>query len=402
MFDLLLAQYGVGRDGLPGQWPTGYDDPEPYTPAWQEEITGVPAAMAERIGREFAQNAEDSGGRSMIIMGAGTNHWFHSDTIYRTFLTLTTLCGTQGVNGGGWAHYVGQEKCRPVTGWAQLAFGLDWSRPPRQMIGTAFWYVQTDQWRYDRLGADLLASPLGEGRFVGKSMIDTLAQSARSGWMPSYPQFNRNSARPRRRGGGGRPGARRVRDRAADERRLKFAIEDPDAEENWPRILTVWRANLLGSSSKGNEYFLRHLLGTSNAVRAEEAPEAERPQDVTWRDEAPEGKLDLLVSIDFRMTSTGLFGDILLPAATWYEKHDLSTTDMHPYVHAFTPAIDPPWETRSDYDIFQDLGRPSRRWRPVTSGSSRTSSPCRCCTTPRTRWPCPAAWCATGRPARST
>ena len=56
----------------------------------------MPAAMAERIGREFAQNAEDSGGRSMIIMGAGTNHWFHSDTIYRTFLALTTLCGTPG------------------------------------------------------------------------------------------------------------------------------------------------------------------------------------------------------------------------------------------------------------------------------------------------------------------
>ncbi len=57
------------------------------------------------------------------------------------------------------------------------------------------------------------------------------------------------------------------------------------------------------------------------------------------------------------MTSTGLFSDILLPAATWYEKHDLSTTDMHPFVHAFTPAINPPWETKSDYDIFQALGR---------------------------------------------
>ena len=30
---------------------------------------------------------------------------------------------------------------------------------------------------------------------------------------------------------------------------------------------------------------------------------------------------------------------------------------MHPFVHAFTPAIDPPWETKSDYDIFQALGR---------------------------------------------
>jgi nitrate reductase alpha subunit len=357
VYDLMLAQYGVGRPGLPGAWPGGYDDPEPYTPAWQEEITGVPAAQVVRVAREFARNAEDSGGRSMIILGAGTNHWFHSDTIYRTFLALITLTGCQGVNGGGWAHYVGQEKCRPVTGWANLAFGLDWARPARQMIGTAFWYVATDQWRYDRLGADALASPLGEGRFAGRSLIDTVAQSARSGWMPSFPSFDRNpldladEARA-----AGVPAAQFVAGELAAGR-LRFAVEDPDAPENWPRVLTVWRANLLGSSAKGNEYFLRHLLGADNAVRAEETPEAERPRDVTWREQGPEGKLDLLVSIDFRMTSTGLFGDVLLPAATWYEKHDLSSTDMHPYVHAFTPAIDPPWETRSDHEIFHALAR---------------------------------------------
>ncbi|MFN8212219.1 MAG: nitrate reductase subunit alpha [Candidatus Nanopelagicales bacterium] len=355
VFDLMLAQYGVARDGLPGQWPSGYDDPAPYTPAWQEEITGVPAAQAIRVGREFAQNAEDSGGRSMIVLGAGTNHWFHSDTIYRTFLAMITLTGCQGVNGGGWAHYVGQEKCRPVTGWANLAFALDWQRPARQMIGTAFWYVQTDQWRYDNLGADLLATPLGEGRFEGATMIDTLAQSARSGWMPSFPSLNRNPIEVVReaRAAGVEP-VEYVRQQLLSGD-LKFAIEDPDAPENWPRVLTIWRANLLGSSSKGNEYFLKHLLGTSNAVRADETDI--RSSQITWRDDAPIGKLDLLVSVDFRMTSTGLFGDILLPAATWYEKHDLSSTDMHPYVHAFTPAIDPPWETRSDYDIFQDLGR---------------------------------------------
>ena len=355
VFDLMLAQYGVAREGLPGEWPTGYDDPAPYTPAWQEEITGVPAAQAIRIGREFAQNAEDSGGRSMIVLGAGTNHWFHSDTIYRTFLAMITLTGCQGINGGGWAHYVGQEKCRPITGWANLAFALDWQRPARQMIGTAFWYVQTDQWRYDNLGADLLATPLGEGRFQNATMIDTLAQSARSGWMPSFPSLNRNPLELVReaREAGVDPVAYVTEKLKSGD--VKFAVEDPDAPENWPRVLTIWRANLLGSSSKGNEYFLKHLLGTSNAVRADETDV--RPQSVEWHEEGPAGKLDLLISIDFRMTSTGLFGDVLLPAATWYEKHDLNSTDMHPYVHAFTPAIDPPWETKSDYDIFQDLGR---------------------------------------------
>ena len=68
----------------------------------------------------------------MIAMGAGTNHWFHSDQTYRTFLALVMLCGCEGVNGGGWAHYVGQEKVRPLAGWQTLAFALDWVRPPRQ------------------------------------------------------------------------------------------------------------------------------------------------------------------------------------------------------------------------------------------------------------------------------
>jgi nitrate reductase alpha subunit len=65
----------------------------------------------------------------------------------------------------------------------------------------------------------------------------------------------------------------------------------------------------------------------------------------------------MLMSIDFRMTSTTLFSDIVLPAATWYEKGDLSSTDMHPYIHAFSPAIDPPWETRSDYEAFGAIAK---------------------------------------------
>ncbi|WP_435125426.1 nitrate reductase subunit alpha [Micromonospora tulbaghiae] len=359
VFDLVLAQYGVGRDGLPGQWPTGYDDVEaPYTPAWQEPVTGVPAAQVARVAREFADNADRSGGRSMILLGAGTNHWFHSDATYRAILALVTLTGCQGVNGGGWAHYVGQEKCRPATGWAQLAFGLDWVRPPRQMIGTAFWYVHTDQWRYDTYSADVVSSPTGTGAFAGKHTMDLLAQSARSGWMPSMPTFDRSPLDLADEALAARPDdpAGWVAERLG-EGDVKFACTDPDAPENWPRVLTVWRANLLGSSAKGNEYFLRHLLGTDANLRAEEAPEELRPKDVTWREEAPEGKLDLLLSLDFRMTSTTLFSDIVLPAATWYEKHDLSSTDMHPFVHAFTPAINPPWQTRTDFDALHGIAK---------------------------------------------
>ena len=56
--------------------------------------------------------------------------------------------------------------------------------------------------------------------------------------------------------------------------RLRLAAQDPDDPANLPRVMTVWRANLLGSSGKGMEYFMRHLLGSDDAVRAEESPPA--------------------------------------------------------------------------------------------------------------------------------
>ncbi|RZQ63366.1 nitrate reductase subunit alpha [Amycolatopsis suaedae] len=355
VYDLLLAQYGVHRDDLPGSWPSGYDDPsQPATPAWQQEITSVPAERVTRIAREFAETAAATEGRCMILMGAGTNHWFHSDTIYRSFLALLTLTGCQGRNGGGWAHYVGQEKVRPLTGHATLAGAMDWVRPARQMIGTAYWYLHTDQWRYDGLRHDTLLSPTGGGALAGTTAVDTFATSARLGWMPSYPTFDRNPLDlvDEAEAAGADPVEHAVEQ--LRKGRLGFAVDDPDAPENWPRVLTVWRSNLLGSSAKGHEYFLRHLLGTDANLRADETPH--RPS-VRWRDEAPEGKLDLLLCLDYRMTSTALFADVVLPAATWYEKHDLSSTDMHPFVHSFNAAVDPPWQTRTDFDAFHTIAR---------------------------------------------
>ncbi len=358
VLDLLLAQYGVRREGLPGEWPSGYDDPAPYTPAWQERITGVNRQLAARVAREFARNAELTQGRSMIAMGAGTNHWFHSDQTYRTFLALVMLCGCEGVNGGGWAHYVGQEKVRPLAGWQTVAFALDWVRPPRQQSGTPFFYLASGQWRYERYRPGDLASVLGRGLFDGMHIADVNALGARLGWLPSFPSFDRSTLDlcDEARDKGIEPAEHVVEELRSG--RLRFACEDPDAPHNHPKVMTVWRANLLGSSGKGHEYFLKHMLGTTeSAVRAEESPPELRPRDVVWRDEAPEGKLDLLTTIDFRMTSNALFSDVVLPAATWYEKYDLSSTDLHPFVHTFNEAVPPPWESKTDWEAFKLIAR---------------------------------------------
>ena len=317
--------------------------------------TSVPSSQVIRLAREWAQNAVDTQGRGMILMGAGTNHWYHSDQLYRAMLVLTTLTGCQGRNGGGWAHYVGQEKVRPIMGFQHMAFALDWIRPPRHMNQTAYWYVNTSQYRYDTFDADDING--NTGVFSGQSTIDLIAQAARLGWAPSYPQFNKSSlevADDAAAAGVAAPAYVAAKLKSGE---LKFAVEDPEAPENFPRILSLWRANLLGSSAKGNEYFLTHLLGTDNAVKADEAREEHRPHDVTWREEAGTGKLDLLLTLDFRMTSSTLFSDVVLPAATWYEKHDINTTDMHPFVHSFNPAIAPPWQSKSDWETWKAIAK---------------------------------------------
>ncbi len=140
---------------------------------------------------------------------------------------------------------------------------------------------------------------------------------------------------------------------------LKLSCEDPDNAVNWPRNLFIWRSNLLGSSGKGHEYFLKHLLGTNHGVLGKDLGETgqQKPQEVAWRDAAPEGKLDLLVTLDFRMSTTCVYSDIVLPTATWYEKNDLNTSDMHPFIHPLTSAVDPAWECRSDWDIYKAIAK---------------------------------------------
>ena len=138
VFDLFVANYGIDRGLEDNNSAKSYDEELPYTPAWAEKITGVPRDQIITIAREFATNAEKTNGRSMVILGAGLNHWYHMDMNYRGIINMLVMCGCVGQSGGGWSHYVGQEKLRPQTGWLPLAFGLDWGRPPRQMNSTSF------------------------------------------------------------------------------------------------------------------------------------------------------------------------------------------------------------------------------------------------------------------------
>jgi nitrate reductase alpha subunit len=89
--------------------------------------------------------------------GAGTNRWYHSDQIYRTFFTVIVLCGCEG----------GKRRAAGHTTWAR------------------------EGW-YENFRAAELASPLGHGLFAGRTFADRPARASRLGWTPRYPAFGRN------------------------------------------------------------------------------------------------------------------------------------------------------------------------------------------------------------------
>src|SRR5690606_38969504 len=209
-----------------------------------------------RIAREFALNADRTNGTSMVILGAGLNHWYHMDMHYRAIMNMLMMCGCIGVPGGGWAHYVGQEKLRPQTGWTALAFTLDWIRPPRQMNSTSFFYAHTDQWRYERLGVDEVLSPLADKAAFGGSMIDYNVRAERMGWLPSAPQLKTNPMQLVRDAQAAGLDPKDYLVKGLKDGSQQLSCEDPDHPDNWPRNMLVWRSNTIGSSAKGTQYLL--------------------------------------------------------------------------------------------------------------------------------------------------
>jgi len=232
------------------------------------KTTGLPASDILGFARDFGKRRP-----AMIIHGAGLNHWFHNDLINRALILLVALTGDTGRNGGGFNHYVGQERVWPERGFMELAYPE--GRKKQRFQNTTLWtYVHS--------------SNRDPHQYNGRPIEWYIEESIKNGWMPLYPK----------------------------DRKQK------------PRSLIVWRANYL-NQAKGNEFILKSL----------------------WQD------LDLIVDVNYRMDTTALYSDVVLLASSYYEKTDLNSTDCHSYMHPFGKAVDPLYESKTDWDIFGALAQ---------------------------------------------
>lgn len=232
------------------------------TPEWAEKQSGLAAEVVRTLAREFAAAKP-----AMIIHGNGVNQWYHNDLANRAMILLTALTGNVGRQGGGFNHYVGQEKIWPIKGWKNLSYPH-----PQRFQNTTLWtYWHADMWKGDPLWSDL------------KPYVE---EAVEKDWMPLWPN----------------------------------GLKDD------PKAMFIWRANWL-NQAKGNEWVVRNLLP----------------------------KLEMIVAVDFRMSSTDLYADYVLPAATWAEKYDLNCTDLTSFIIPFTPVVAPFAESKTDWQAFRRL-----------------------------------------------
>ncbi len=84
-----VKKYVIGCDGI-------QDEMRKYTPAWAEQITGIPAATIERIAREYAAATHNA----LVHPGWRTSNFVNSFQTERAIATLNALSGNVLTPGG--------------------------------------------------------------------------------------------------------------------------------------------------------------------------------------------------------------------------------------------------------------------------------------------------------------
>ena len=273
VFDLQVANYGVNR-GLRGEPWMAATTQMRLTPC----LAGKNHRRAARPGhhhrapvrRQRRQDPRQEHGHHRC----GMNHWYHCDMNYRGIINMLMMCGCIGQSGGGWAHYVGQEKLRPQTGWTALAFALDWIRPApdeqHQLLLCAHGPVALRKAGHGR------GSFAPGGQDCLQRVHDRLQRARRAHGMAAIGTGAANQFIAGLQGcAGARHGRQGLRVQVPPGRYAQDELRDPDNPANWPRNMFVWRSNILGSSGKGHEYFLKHLLGTTNGVQGKDLGSAD-------------------------------------------------------------------------------------------------------------------------------
>ncbi|MFQ5351566.1 MAG: molybdopterin-dependent oxidoreductase, partial [Candidatus Binatia bacterium] len=271
---------------------------ERFTPEQVAGLTGVDASYTRRIAREIA-----SARAAMIFASWGAYKHYHSDLMHRSMALLMALTGNQGKAGGGlriasWWSVSGFEQlsARYKLRWWQNILLKFLGRPPvREM----------ERLITERSWEDMF-TPLIPWLYVHAGYADTMGKA----------EYND----------------------AAGGLTIDTAMKE-SLERGW---IPVYPRP--GTDPKVL------LFSAPNPLRRWPAPQV--ALENLWP------KLDLIVNVNFRMSTTAMHCDLLLPAAGYYEKESIKYTQSYlPYIVLADKAVEPLGASREEWWIFGELAR---------------------------------------------
>jgi len=272
-----------------------------YTPEATHSATGTPPEQVRKLAREMARARA-----ATLITQSNFGKFYHGVSMERAQILVFTLCGQFGKKGSGVNGFPAMNLAGPGT--AVLSSG---SLSPQA-------------------GAMMMAARMGPAYLKGKLDGDTdemfLYESIRKEYdrgtfLSGALFFMDHGGLGDLYGGANRwdPNLKRPFSEYLDEAVEQGWQKRPPAVT--PRVFFEVGGNIL-RRVRGYDRLHDSLLA----------------------------KLDLLVTHDWRMSNTALHSDYVFPAASWYEKDDITwATPIAPFAHPTTRAVTPLAEAKSDW-----------------------------------------------------
>ena len=275
---------------------------EGYTPEKAAAITGVGAATIRRVARELA-----AAPRAMIYSSWGACKHYHSDLFQRSKILLMALTGNQGKSGGG----LRVASWWPIEGFDKLSGGRDVLSLRMQM--RAAWRMISGGFGWRDMENLIIEATRTRGDVP---LMPFLYAHAGYAEIWDKPEWN-DPALPRPTSAYMKEAVEKewipIRPRPGTEPRV-FLFTGPNPLRRWP----------------SPQIAKKHL----------------------WP------KLRMVVDVNFKVSTSGLNSDIILPTAGYYERDSLKYSQAYlPYLLACEKAVEPLGESKPEWAIFGLLAR---------------------------------------------
>jgi DMSO reductase family type II enzyme molybdopterin subunit len=267
-----------------------------YTPELAAEITGTSPDLIRSLARQIARARA-----ATILTQSNFGKFYHGMEMQRAQFLVLALCGHFGRKGSGLNAF----PFLSIDGNMPVAL----APPPLPDLGALISAVmdglrpkqgETTEMFYLRMSREMYTS----GTFVSSSLF----LHTHAGLAPLTGSSRRWD-----------PHLKRDADEYLSEAIDKgWQLRPPE-----PRMLLEVGGNLL-RRARGHDRLIEGLLP----------------------------KLSLLVTFDWRLSTTALHSDYVLPAAGWYERDDIVwATPIVPFAQATTKAVEPVAESKQDWEF---------------------------------------------------